>query len=392
MKKSIEIQSMKNERNLKFVRPRNGKPGYYISEITLNYRRVRRFAGWTKEEARVRLGELRKAARGGKDELEQTIKPQGPRDIFGDYARALLDSAEWKAKRSASRNEISLKHLNRAFKGTRLTDINPGVVRKYVSSRRDDGMSPATINREISLLKSILYCAEYDNLIPSNPIRGRRVKKLEEANSREKVILSMGLTDDDLCRLIDSAVDYLQPILELALTTGMRQGEILKAKWKDANLRLGTLRVPVENSKSKKERVVPIAPDLCGELDSLPRNGDYIFSNPDSGTRRKDVRGGFQAACEAANIKTGRGEGLVFHDLRHLAAYRLVKVTDIVTASKILGHSSLDMTLRYVHPTEQDKHLAVEKVAENLYRTRQKHVNAKNDGVEKGLEKQAQIN
>jgi integrase len=172
----------------------------------------------------------------------------------------------------------------------------------------------------LSFLKSVLYRAEYDGIIDSNPIRGRRVKKLDENNHRERVINELGLTDDDLRRLVDAATPYLRPILKVALTTGMRQGEILKARWKDANLRLGTLGVPIENAKSKKERVVPIAPDLCGELDSLPRNGEYIFSNPDSGTGRKDVRGGFKAACDAAHIETGRKAGLVFHDLRHIAA------------------------------------------------------------------------
>lgn len=47
------------------------------------------------------------------------------------------------------------------------------------------------------------------------------------------------------------------------------------------------------------------------------------------------------------------------------------------TASKIMGHSSLDMTMRYVHLTDADKHKAVQKVAENLFRTCQKHANAR---------------
>ncbi len=241
-------------------------------------------------------------------------------------------------------------------------------------------------------MKSVLYRAEYDGLITMNPIRGRRVKKLEEDNHREKIILELGLTNDDLRRLVESATDYLKPILKLALTTGMRQGEILKAKWRDVNLSLGTLRVPVENAKSKRERLVPIAPDLCIELDSMQRSGDYIFANPETGTRRKDLRVVFKAACEAAKIRVGREGGLVFHDLRHIAAYHLVKVTDIVTASKILGHSSLDMTLRYVLPTERDKSLAVEKVAENLFPGRQKDVNCENREAQEGLDNPGQFN
>jgi len=56
-----------------------------------------------------------------------------------------------------------------------------------------------------------------------------------------------------------------------------------------------------------------------------------------AGERRKDVRKPFLAACKAAGIKTSRAAGICFHDLRHFAASRLVKVTDVVTAQKILG-------------------------------------------------------
>ncbi len=382
---------MKEERNLKFIPARNGKPSYYVTEITLSYRRIRRFAGWTKQEARDFLSKLRIAAKEGK--LEELIKPKSKKaaDAFGDYARALLDSAEWKAKRSASRNEISLKNLNRAFKDMRLSEISPGVVRKYITERGEDGVSPATINRELSLLKSILYAAEYDGLIASNPIRGRRVKKLEENNSREKAILAMNLTDDDLRRLVDSAAPHFKPILEIALITGMRRGEILKMRWKDVDLRLGTIRVPAENSKTKRERFIPIDVNLVAELDSLERKSDYVFMNDWTGKRRERIEGAFRTACEKAGIPSGRKDGLTFHDLRHLAAYRLVKVTDIITASKILGHASVQMTMRYVHPTDADKRAAIEKATENLFRGRQKDVNGEIEGSLEGLENKAQI-
>jgi integrase len=376
---------MKKEQNLKFIQGRDGKPGYYVTEITLGYRRIRRFAGYTKEEAKTYLGELRIAYREGR--LEELLRPERTKgDIFGVYGRMLLDSAEWKAKRSASRNEISFKNLKRVFEDTRLADISPGMVRRYVTKRKEEGMSAASINRELSLLKSILYAAEYDGLIASNPIRGRRVKKLDENNSREKLILNLNLTDDDLRRLVDSAAPHLKPILELALITGMRRGEILKMKWKDVDIRLGTIRVPEENSKTKRERFIPIDANLAAELDSIEKKGDHVFFNPETGKNIVEIKRAFKTALKAAGI-----EGLHFHDLRHLAAYRLVKVTDVVTASKILGHASIQMTMRYVHPTDADKRAAVEKAAENLFRGRQKDVNAEIEGSLEGLEKQAQI-
>ena len=70
--------------------------GYYVTDITLGYRRIRRFAGYTKEEARDFLAKLRIEAKEGK--LEEFIKPKSAGDTFGAYARILLGSEEWKAK------------------------------------------------------------------------------------------------------------------------------------------------------------------------------------------------------------------------------------------------------------------------------------------------------
>lgn len=64
---------MKQEKNLKFVKGVNGVRGYYVTEITLNYKRIRRFAGYTKEEAKVYLGKLRIAAK--EERLDEVINP-----------------------------------------------------------------------------------------------------------------------------------------------------------------------------------------------------------------------------------------------------------------------------------------------------------------------------
>jgi len=356
------------------------KPAHWQTEITVNYKRVRRYAGATKEEALIFLGELRKAAKEGK--LDELIRPAKalPGTTFGEYARALLDSAEWKQKRSRRRDETSLEALNKVFKSVPLAEITSGAVRTYMTRRvNNDGLRPGTVNRELSLLKSILYAAEFDNIIPSNPIRGRRVKRLQEDNNREQHILEMHITDDHLRKLVDAGSEWFGVVLRLAVELGMRQGEILKAEWRDFNLALRTLRVRKENAKSKEERTILLGPELAVAIDTLPRIGQYIFSLPDGG-RRRDVRKPWLAACKAADIPTSRASGITFHDLRHFAASRLVKVTDVVTAQKILGWKTLDMVRRYVHPTDEDKRLAVEAVEAGLFpvQGRQNPVNGQN--------------
>ena len=97
----------KKEMNLKFIKGENGRPGYYITDITLNYKRIRRYAGRNKEAARNYIAKLRIAAQEGK--LEELINPEKTCDTFGEYAKGLLESAEWKEKRSSKRNEASLR-------------------------------------------------------------------------------------------------------------------------------------------------------------------------------------------------------------------------------------------------------------------------------------------
>jgi hypothetical protein len=78
--------------------------------------------------------------------------------------------------------------------------------------------------------------------------------------------------------------------------------------------------------------------------------------------------------------------------LRHFAASRLVKETDVVTAQKLLGWKTLDMVRRYVHPSDEDKQKAVEAVAAGLFRGRQNPVNGKNSEAEKVVEIRANSN
>jgi integrase len=77
----------------------------------------------------------------------------------------------------------------------------------------------------------------------------------------------------------------------------------------------------------------------------------------------------FKSACKRAEIK-----GLRLHDLRHTAASWMVEAgVDLVTVSKILGHSSIQMTMRYAHPTPENMKRAVERLVEILDLTCQKN-------------------
>ena len=110
------------------------------------------------------------------------------------------------------------------------------------------------------------------------------------------------------------------------------------------------------NTKSKKTRRIPINSvlrQLMVELRLKSAANEHVFLNSDCKpyARQDSLNRAYRLALEKANI-----QGLRFHDLRHTAATRMVESNaPIVAVMKILGHSSLEMTMRYAHPQDSLK-------------------------------------
>ena len=84
-----------------------------------------------------------------------------------------------------------------------------------------------------------------------------------------------------------------------------------------------------------------------------------IKPHPKIKERIKDVKTTFKAACRRAGIRDLR-----FHDLKHTAAtYMVTGGVDLVTVAEILGHADIKMTMRYAHPTPENKRKAVNVLA-----------------------------
>lgn len=146
----------------------------------------------------------------------------------------------------------------------------------------------------------------------------------------------------------------------------MRRGEILSLKWGNVNLVNGYIFI--EDSKSGKSRKVPMNSLVLETFRNIKRTHEYVFYNPQTKTHIKDIKTAFKSACRDAGIK-----GLRLHDLRHSAATRMVEAgVDLVTVSKILGHSTIQMTMRYAHPTPENMQRAVDKLGEIFNKSQQK--------------------
>ncbi len=147
----------------------------------------------------------------------------------------------------------------------------------------------------------------------------------------------------------------LRPIVLTALTTGMHFGEILALTWNDVDFR--RRQIHVRDSKNGEGRVLEMSSTFMDTLQHVRRRpqSPHVFLGRD-GRPVIDVRKAFTNACRRADISDFR-----FHDLRHTFASHLVmNGTDLMTVKELLGHKTLQMTLRYAHLSQSHKRQAIE--------------------------------
>ena len=134
----------------------------------------------------------------------------------------------------------------------------------------------------------------------------------------------------------------LRDIVMVALTTGMRRGEILGLKWDSMRLENRLIILPV--TKNNTVRVLPINDTLYRILSEMAREASYVFGNGNGGDIG-DIKHSFTSACRKAGITDFR-----FHDLRHTYASHLaMRGVHIRPLQELLGHKTLAMTQRYSH-------------------------------------------
>jgi integrase len=241
------------------------------------------------------------------------------------------------------------------FKKMRLRDISSLHVEKFKKVRREtptqygNPRQPATVNRELAILSKVFQLAVDAGYIESNPCR--KVKRIAHDNSRTRF-----LSDKEELSLLD-ALDQessLYSIVQLALNTGMRRGEILSLKWSEVDLNRGL--ICVTQTKTNRNRIIPMNQVVRELLSQQQGQGEYVFTSPRTKGCLVEIKKGFKKACQLAGI-----HDFHFHDLRHTAASRLAATgADIVTIAEILGHSSFRMTKRYTHASEERKRNALE--------------------------------
>lgn len=231
-----------------------------------------------------------------------------------------------------------------------LSDITPALIAEQRDillkgiTKRGKMRSPATVVRYMAALSHAYTIAIKEwGWIESSPVQ--KVTKPKEPRGRVRF-----LDNDERERLLqackESSNPYLYIIVVMALSTGMRQGEILNLKWSDVDFE--KMRVILRETKNGEIRQVHIsdhALKLLCELDKV-RRIDSQFLFPGKFPKKPiDIRTAWENAVKKADISD-----FVFHSLRHTcASYLAMNGASLAEIAEVLGHKTLAMVKRYAH-------------------------------------------
>jgi integrase len=293
------------------------------------------------------------------------IGPSQDRVTLDSLLASLQTAYEVNGRRSLGTLKGRLVHLREAFGNLRAVDVNEEKIERYKQTRLTERtirgsrpVQPATINRELSMLRKAFRLGIRQNRICSAPA----IDLLVENNIRQGFV-----EPADFEKIVAALPEHLRDFMHFAYSTGWRRGEISGLKWSAVNRQARTIFL--STSKNGEPRILP----LVDELESLierrwqarsikNENGSttlatYVFHCED-GRPIGDTRKCWKTAC----IKAGM-PGLLVHDLRRSAVRNFDKngVSQIV-GMMISGHKTASVYKRYRIVPENDIRDALQKV------------------------------
>ena len=233
-----------------------------------------------------------------------------------------------------------------------MANLRPQDVAEHRDLRLQTIMS-STANRELQLISAVINHAsrEWGIRIPENPVS--KIRKPHPGKARNRVFV--GDEEDRLFAVLRGDLGYkrvpkknfnhwVRPIVELALETACRRGELLSMIWKNVDLDRAVIFLPL--TKNGEDRFVPLSKRAIEIVQALPRTDDpRLFPIPWTALHQT-----FSNSCRRAGM-----EDFHFHDLRHVATTRLAKrLPNVIELAAVTGHKSLAMLHRYYHTLPEE--------------------------------------
>jgi integrase len=247
-------------------------------------------------------------------------------------------------------------HLEKAF-GNRPAEIPIEELREWFTSHH---WAAGTWNRYKSVLSRIYRLGIENKKNTVNP--ARLLKRQKESDGRVRFLNQHDTKEElRLRKVIALRYPSKEPEFDIAVNTGMRLSEqYAYINWACVDFKRRDLFIP--ESKSGKSRHVPLNAVALAAFKELHRQtggSDPIFASRNGRNSLKGPRHWFEDAISEAGVRD-----FTWHDLRHTFASRLVMTgTDLRTVAELMGHRTIQMTMRYAHLAPEHKQAAVDRLA-----------------------------
>jgi len=333
-----------------FRKKKNGKEvGPFYIDYRVNGRRKRERIGSEKKLAQITLKKRYIEIAEGKFLDKKT----DVKERFSEFSHTYIEMYAKPNKRSWKKSDAThIKRFLSEFGHLNLQEITTFKIEQY-KQQRIKQVSPATVNRELACLKVMFKKAVEWGKMATNPARS--IKLLRENNRRLRY-----LSQGEINTLLKHCPERLRPIVVLALNTGMRKGELQGLRWSDIDINSGTITLLA--TKNGRKRHLYINEPVKRALFAIRKHpdSDYIFHKGDGSPY--NFRKAFETALSHAGITNFR-----FHDLRHtFASHMVMSGVDIYTLKEVLGHKSIEMTMRYSHLSNDHERQAMSALGQKM--------------------------
>jgi integrase len=261
--------------------------------------------------------------------------------------------------------------------GLNLETITTERIADFACHRQAEGMSVATVNASLRILRRVLRVAEEWGELAKTP----KVRMLSGESHRERVI-----TPAEEALYLASANPLLSDISAVLVDSGLRPEECYRLLWDSitwSNGKNGTLLVTHGKTKAAR-RVLPMTPRVRHTLEARwkaagkPLEG-YVWPAP---TKSQHVEPSTLKKQHSKALRLSNVRPFVLYSLRHTFLTRLGQSgCDVWTLARVAGHSSITISARYVHPSENAVLEAMDRLSGHNYgHSQQKALSGSSEG------------
>lgn len=303
---------------------------WWIVFTAPNGERVRRSAGTENKSQAQELHDKLKAEYWRVERLGDR-----PQRTWNDAVVRWLTEQSHKA--SIESDKIHLRWLHQHLNGFALTAISRNVLDRIAAAKLAEGVTPATVNRVMEVLRAILRkCADAWEWIDRAP----KVRMFKEPTRRIR-----HLRHDEAQRLLRELPPHLADMAAFALATGLRRANVTGLRWDQVDLANRRAWVHPDQAKARKAIPVPLNETALTVVQrQLGKNRELVFSFRGAPIRQVSTKA-WKKALKRAGIADFR-----WHDLRHTwASWHVQSGTPLFALQELGGWESGEMVRRYAH-------------------------------------------